>query len=255
LNRNSFFIVLEGIDGSGKGTQSKRLFEEIQNGKIPDLINATVKLTMEPTEGLIGKLIRKYLRDEKMVSKEQRALLFAADRLDNLFRTVIPTLNKNGIVISERYVYSSLAYQFSENIDFEWLCRINQLVIPPDLTILLDIDPTKSLLRFKSDSNSNNGKRKWEKQEYFEKKLFLLEQIRETYLEIFKGKIKIDNYNLFDTNFVIVDASKGQDEVFERVKEHVNALIKGEYPNKSSKYLSEKQYDLEKYTSTTLSDF
>ncbi len=252
MNNNSFFIVLEGIDGSGKGTQSKRLFEEIENGKIPDLINASVKLTMEPTEGLIGKLIRKYLRNEKMVSKEQRALLFAADRLDNLFGTVIPTLNKNGIVISERYVYSSLAYQFCENIDFEWLCQINQLIIPPDLTILLDIDPTKSLLRFKSDSNDE--KRKWEKQEYFEKKLFLLEQIRETYLEIFQGKIR-NKYNLFDTNFVIVDASKSQDEVFERIKEHINSLIKGEYPNKSSKYLIEKQYNLEKYVSKTLYDF
>ncbi len=253
MNKNPFFIVLEGIDGSGKGTQAKKLFSEIEKGKFQGLINAPLKLTMEPTDGLIGELIRKYLKNEKMVSKEQRALLFAADRLDNLFRAILPTLNNNGIVISERYVYSSLAYQSSEDIDFEWLCKINQLVIPPDLTILLDIDPSKSLSRFKSDSNS--GKRKWEKQEYFEKKLFLLEQIRETYLEIFKGKIKLRDYNFFETNFVIVDASKDEDEVFERVKEHVIALIKEEYPNKCKKYLSEKQFSIEKYNNKTLGDY
>lgn len=252
MDKNPFFIVLEGIDGSGKGTQAKKLFQNIEKGDFPPLINTPVKLTMEPTNGLIGELIRKYLRDEKIVSKEQRALLFAADRLDNLFRVILPTLNKNGIVISERYVYSSLAYQSCEDIDFDWLCKINQLAIPPDLTILLDIDPSKALSRFKSDGD--NGKRKWEKQEYFEKKLFLLEQIRETYLEIFEGKIKYRDYNFFDTNFVIVDASKDQDEVFERVKEHVTSLIKGEHTSKSKKYLSEKQFK-EKYISKTLYDY
>lgn len=252
MDNNPFFIVIEGIDGSGKGTQAKKLFQNIEKGDFPSIANKPLKLTMEPTNGLIGELIRKYLRDEKIVSKEQRALLFAADRLDNLFRIIFPTLNRNGIVISERYVYSSLAYQSCEDIDFDWLCKINQLVIPPDLTILLDIDPSKALLRFKSDVN--NGKRKWEKQEYFEKKLFLLEQIRETYLGIFKGKIKSRDYNFFDTNFVIVDASKDQDEVFERIKEHMISLIKGEHIFKSKKYLSEKQFK-EKRTSKTLYDY
>lgn len=223
LDRNSFFIVLEGIDGSGKGTQATKLFSEIKEGKIPSLINVSAKKTMEPTNGLIGKLIRQYLTDE-FVAKEQLALLFAADRLDNLYKNVKPILNKSGIVISERYVYSTLAYQSCEGIDFDWLCKINQFAIPPDLAILLDIDPSKSLARF--------NKRK-EKQEYFEKKLFLLEKIRERYLEIFRGEIKSERYNFLDTNFVIIDASKNQEEVYERIKEKVNALIKGEYARKS----------------------
>lgn len=254
LNKKPFFIVFEGIDGSGKGTQAKKLYSEIKNGEFPSLVNVPVKLTMEPTNGTVGKLIRKYLIKEKIVTKEQRALLFAADRLEHLYKTVFPVLNKEGVVISERYVYSTLAYQSCEDIKldwsyniyqdtvpfFDWLCIINQFAIPPDLTILLDIDPHKSLSRFKLDRA--NKKRKWDKQEYFEKGSFLLGKIREKYLEIFENKIKSRGYGFFDTNFVIIDASKDQEEVYKRVKEHVNALLKGEYPEKSKKYLPEKQY-------------
>ncbi len=252
MDKKPFFIVFEGIDGSGKGTQTKKLVSEIKNGQFPSLVNVPVKLTMEPTNGMVGKLIRKYLMKEKIVTKEQRALLFAADRLEHLYKTVLPRLNKGEIVISERYVYSTLAYQSCEDIKldwsyniyqdtipfFDWLCTINQFAIPPDLTILLDIDPHKSISRFKLDSG--NKKRKWDKQEYFEKG-FMLENIREKYLEIFERKIKI-SCSFFDTNFVIIDASKDVDEVYKRVKEHVNALIKGEYPEKSKKYLPEKQH-------------
>ncbi len=262
MDQQPLFIVFEGIDGSGKGTQAKKLFSEITKGKFPSLSNVPAKLTMEPTNGMIGKLIRKYLREEKIVTKEQRALLFAADRLEHLYKTIFPTLNKGGIVISERYVYSTLAYQSCEDIKlewsyyidqetipfFEWLCDINQFAIPPDLTILLDIDPHKSISRFKSDGG--NKKRKWDKQEYFEKKLFMLGNIREKYLEIFESKIRYKGYSFLDTNFVIVDASKDPDEVYKRVKEHVNALIKGEYPLKSKK-----EFNIEKRTQTYLSDY
>ncbi len=248
MDKNPFFIVIEGIDGSGKGTQATKLFSEINKGKFPSLVDVVVKKTMEPTNGLIGDLIRQFLTDDKLVAKEQLALLFAADRLDNLYKNVKPILNKAGVVISERYVYSTLAYQSCEGIELDWLCKINQFAIPPDLTILLDIDPSRSLARFKSDSN--NGKRKWKKQEYFEKKLFLLERIRERYLEIFRGDIRYEEYNFLDTNFVIIDASKDREEVYERVKEHVNALIKGEYSRKSIK-----PFELEKYTSKTLYDY
>lgn len=255
--KKPFFIVFEGIDGSGKGTQAKKLFSEIKMGKFPSLVNVPLKLTMEPTNGKIGNLIRNYLKEEKIVTKEQRALLFAADRLDHLYKTVFPTLNKGGVVISERYVYSTLAYQSCEDIKldwsynqdtipfFEWLCIINQFAIPPDLTILLDIDPNKSISRFKLDNG--NKKRKWDKQEYFEKKLFMLQNIRDKYLEIFDRKIKHKDYIFLDTTFVVVDASKSQDEVYERIKEHVNALIKGEYPHKSNK-----GFEIKKYSCKTL---
>ena len=252
LEKRPYFIVIEGIDGSGKGTQAKKLHSDIKNGKFPSLAKRSSKLTMEPTNGMIGKLIREYLIDEKIVTKEQRALLFAADRLDNLYKNILPVLNKRGVVISERYVYSTLAYQASEDIDFDWLCELNQGAIPPDLTILLDIDPFNSIKRFKSDNG--NEKRKYDKQEYFEKQSFMLRSIREKYLEIFETKIKTDNYDFFDTNFVIVDASKSIDEVYDRIKEHVNSLIMGEKPHKTSKYLTKKQYK-QNYTEKTLNDF
>lgn len=140
------FIAFEGIDGSGKTIQVKLLKEKLQN------LNYEVTVTKEPTDsGPIGKAIKKVLMKKEKVTNEALALLFAADRANHTRKIIIPSLRKNEVVISDRYVYSSLAYQSrgSTSISLNWLKIINKSSIQPDLVIYIDIPPEVGLLRLK----------------------------------------------------------------------------------------------------------
>jgi len=136
------FIVFEGVDGSGKSTQAKLLAEYLKTkGK-------KVILTAEPTKGFIGQIIRMILnREIPNVEPRTLALLFTADRAEHLEKIVKPALEKGKVVISERYYYSTLAYQSSQGLPINWLQEINDFVIEPDLVILLEINPDEALAR------------------------------------------------------------------------------------------------------------
>lgn len=139
--KRGFFIVLEGIDGAGSTTHS-RLLAEWLRGRGYD-----VTLTKEPrSDGKIGKLIREYLQMPKS-SPIIDALLFAADRAEHLDEVIKPDLAKGKVVISDRYLESSIAYQGASGVDIEWIQTINREAISPDLTIVLKVDPTLSLSR------------------------------------------------------------------------------------------------------------
>jgi dTMP kinase len=142
MSQKSFFIVLDGIDGSGTSTHSKLLFGFLE------LFNLKVYLTQEPSNNEIGLILRKFLKN-KDIPPSTDALMFAADR-DLHYRTEIkPKLDQGYIVISDRYVESSLIYQSlqSQEISLEWVKILNKFAGIPDLTIILDIDPKISLSR------------------------------------------------------------------------------------------------------------
>ena len=141
------FIVLEGIDGCGSTTHSKRLAKALRQAGID------VRLTCEPTTGPIGALIRQVLQKRLFVPDatgprdfawSTMALLFAADRLDHLDCTVLPALREGATVISDRYDLSSLAYQSATapagELVVPWIREINLCAMRPDLTIVLDVD-------------------------------------------------------------------------------------------------------------------
>jgi dTMP kinase len=120
-------IVLEGVDGAGTTTQALRLVQHFG-----------AHLTREPSDGPIGKELRAILRGERgAVDESAVALLFAADRLDHWHREIAPAL-KNGPVITDRYVLSSLVYQAPVGATF--VAAINARAPAPHLTILLDVD-------------------------------------------------------------------------------------------------------------------
>ena len=135
------FIVLEGLDGAGTTTQAQKLGIELrQEGH-------RVVVTCEPTEGPVGRLIRQALtrrlmhrRGDGAFSSQTLALLFAADRLDHLHAEIVPALQSGQVVICDRYLLSSLAYQ-GVSMAASWIERINQFAIPPDLTLFLEVDP------------------------------------------------------------------------------------------------------------------
>jgi dTMP kinase len=138
------FIVFEGIDGSGKSTHIK-----ILAGKLREK-GYTVVVTAEPSRDDIGKLIRRYSkRNEGRLPAEAEALLFAADRKMHLMNVVLPAVKRGQIVISDRYLHSTLAYQGALGLDLDWIMELNRFTVKPDLTILLDILPEYSLQRVK----------------------------------------------------------------------------------------------------------
>ena len=183
------FIVIEGIDGSGKSTHipllAKRL---IADGK-------KVYTTAEPTVSLTGGLLRDALSG---VSKKTTCEIASMFLLDRIFHNVNPV---NGIekflaegtdVICDRYYYSSLAYQGSET-DFDWVLDMNlncPEIRKPDLCIFLDLEPEKSLERI--------TKNRMVKEIYEEKDR--LEKFRKRYFDIFEMLKFTDNIAVLDTD-------------------------------------------------------
>jgi dTMP kinase len=133
------FLVLEGIDGAGTTTQLSRLAEALrQEGH-------RVVTTREPSDGPVGMLIRQALTHRltgpggRPLPEELLALLFAADRIDHLTSVIDPALATGAVVLSDRYVLSSFAYQGLQ-LPLDWIEALNSRARPPDLTLYLDVD-------------------------------------------------------------------------------------------------------------------
>ena len=144
MKRKALFICVEGLDGCGKTTQTKLLVRKLRK------MGWDAVYTAEPSRGKIGKFIKKYcLQGEKRTFPIVEALLFAADRFEHVEREVIPALNEGKIVVSDRYVYSSLAYQGAAGLDLKWIEMINEHAIRPDLAIFVDVEPEAVIKRLK----------------------------------------------------------------------------------------------------------
>lgn len=140
------FISFEGIDGSGKSTQARRLADDLR------ATGRDVVLTREPGGSPGAEEIRKLLvegRTERW-SPETELLLFNAARRDHLERTILPALSQGATVISDRYVDSTRVYQGAARADLRaTVDQLHQMMIAveTDLTFIIDIDPTVSLSR------------------------------------------------------------------------------------------------------------
>ena len=143
------FIVIEGLDKSGKTTQCKILQERMAQNR------HNAKLTQEPTNGPIGNLIQNMnLTDKNEISERVLAMLCAADRMDHVenprYGGIYNTLNRDKIhVISERYFYTSFAYHLND-LPWETVVEINKPIMDyliPDLTVFIDISPKESIKR------------------------------------------------------------------------------------------------------------
>jgi dTMP kinase len=135
MSKKGIFIVIEGLDGSGKTTQSKFLAKKLEK-------THKVLLTAEPSLGKIGTFIREdYLYEDKRLPTEAEALLFAADRIEHMYSEVKPALEEGKLVICDRYIYSSLAYQGSAGLSLEWIKTVNARALQPDFSIFIDVPP------------------------------------------------------------------------------------------------------------------
>jgi len=146
MNSKGRFVVLEGIDGAGTTTHVARLAERLRASRVP------VRATREPSDGPVGTLVRQVLTGRVVVPGGRApgwstmALLFAADRMDHVGSEIDPFIAEGGVVVSDRYDASSLAYQsVSSGAEakeaVEWIRSLNRYVRRPDLTIVLDVSP------------------------------------------------------------------------------------------------------------------
>lgn len=161
------FVVIEGMDGAGTTTQTARLVARLGERGIA---------THEPTDGPIGRVIRATLgRKDGAAAFSSLPWLFAADREDHLATVVEPALARGQVVVSDRYIPSSLAYQsLSKPLDFIW--RLNERFRRPDLTVVLQIDAITAMARIE---------RRGGEREVFEQQR-LLEQISSAYETAFE---------------------------------------------------------------------
>ena len=142
--KRGVFICVEGLDGCGKTTQTKLLVRRLKEK------GYNVVYTAEPSRGEIGKFIKRYcLHGEGRVSSVVEALLFAADRFEHVEKEVIPALSEGKLVVSDRYVYSSLAYQGAAGLDLKWIEKINEHAVRPGLAIFIDVEPEIVVQRLK----------------------------------------------------------------------------------------------------------
>jgi dTMP kinase len=143
------FVVLEGLDGAGTTTQCAAIARVFRAG------GREVLVTNEPSTGPIGTLIRQALTGRLglpgqagPLTQETLALLFAADRVDHLAADIEPALARGALVLSDRYLLSSLAYQ-GVNVGFDWVSELNSRALRPDLTLFLAVDPAIASTRRK----------------------------------------------------------------------------------------------------------
>src|SRR4051794_31876801 len=143
---HGFFLVFEGGEGAGKSTQVQLLTEWLRSRGL------TVVVTREPGATAIGSQVRALLLDPaNRVSTRAEALLYAADRADHVEKVIRPALERGDVVVSDRYVDSSLAYQGAgRDLALEDVARISRWAtdgLVPDLTVLLDVPPGTGLVR------------------------------------------------------------------------------------------------------------
>lgn len=139
------FICIEGLDGCGKTTQTQMLVRRLRRRGF-DAVH-----TVEPSRGRIGRFLKKYLlHGKERGSGIVEALLFAADRFEHVEKEIIPALNEGKVVVSDRYVYSSLAYQGATGLSLDWIRRLNEHAVCPDLAIFIDVDPATVTRRLKA---------------------------------------------------------------------------------------------------------
>lgn len=203
------FISLEGTDGAGKSVQIEKLKKYLEK----DLGKEVVSIH-DPGSTKISEKLRKILLDveNKDMSYKCEALLYAASRAQMVDEIIIPSLNDNKVVLSDRFVDSSYVYQgVTRGLGYDKIKTLNEFAtsgLYPDITFFLSVDPKISLNRRSKASKLDRMELEGYK---------FQEKVRDAYLENAKKE---------PHRIKIIDASKTIDEVHKEIIEIINKIIK-----------------------------
>ncbi|MCL1862475.1 MAG: dTMP kinase [Defluviitaleaceae bacterium] len=201
------FIVIEGLDGSGKSTQTRRLGEWLTKR------GATCLITNQPSNGAIGTLARETTKGAFSVDNEALSLLFAAEHLQHYKEKIEPALSRGEYVVCDRYYYSNLVYQGKTPELFERILMYNHSVMnppakKPDVVIYLDALPEECMKRITANRTEISIFEKIDKLKALRTRyISTLERLRET------------------ENIITIQTKKlNQSEVFEKIVHKIAPL-------------------------------
>ena len=206
--RKFFFIVFEGIEGSGKSYQSKKLYKNIKNKKL------SVILTREPggtvgAERIRGIILKDYFHknSKEKFHKYTDTLLYLAARNEHIKTKINPALLKKKIVICDRFTDSTLAYQvYGKKVDRRLVDSVHKYIlgnIKPDITFILKVNISKALNRLKKRKKKN-------RYDKFSKKFYY--KVQKAFIKIAKKNKK--KYFIIDNNNDNVFAEKAIYKIF-----------------------------------------
>ena len=204
------FITFEGGEGAGKSTAIKKIVEKLQKE------GREIVLTREPGGTPIGEEIRSIILDKKNTDMDVRteALLYAASRRQHIVQKIIPSLKEGKMVLCDRFLDSSLAYQgYARGIGIDKVYEMNQFAtegVEPDLTLFFDLDPEEGLRRIAANNNREVNRLDVEKLSFHQK-------VREGFLLLAKK---------FPHRFVVIDASQNAQKVFEDAYKEIENILK-----------------------------
>lgn len=203
----NLFIVIDGMDGAGKG----EMVERLHNYLFKKSKKYRILTTREPTYGRYGEEIRDLLKKEKdpKANAKKYLELFTKDRKEHLEKTIEPFLSQNegsiNIVICDRYYYSTIAFQHTQGLPEKECIEANKDFLKPDIAFILDLPAEVAIKRI----SKRGEKEKFEELEF-------MRELRKNFLRL---------KEILGDNIVIIDASKPVETVFESVRSEIDKLL------------------------------
>ena len=203
MQKNGLFIAFEGIDGCGKSTQFMNLAEYLfkYNKKV------NLVLTREPYKDInIRKLLHE---DADALSKAALfTQLFTEDRANHVAELITPEIEQGKHVLTDRYKYSTIAYEAAQGLPMSELIHSQQRFPVPDIIVVIDLPATVAAARMQDDARVKH---------FLEKDISFLEKVRQNFLALPKL--------LPNENIIIIDGAPDQVTIFNIIKEKINPLL------------------------------
>jgi len=193
LNKKGILIVFEGMDQSGKGTQSRLFVEKlIKSGYSVEYMH------FHDIETPLGKEIQSFLDGKRKYNPLVRQLLYTANRYEKV-EHIEKVLQEKDFLIIDRYIPSGIAYGMANGLDFDWMVKLESKLPQPDIVVLIDIS-----------TNTSRSRKHEEQRDVYEKNYDYLDKVREAY------HILADKYM-----YIVIDGEREKELVHEEVWEKV----------------------------------